>query len=91
MKALVTGLNAFLNAFVTKEDRFHQESHLQDVVLECARFGYVVFSQPAEFLWQFKSEGEGEIVVCPGLEKTSNNHGVDCTPEIVATPELQKI
>lgn len=92
-KELVTALNTFLEPFVPKEGRSEQETHLLDVVVECAKFGYTVFSQPAEFLWQFKAEKEvgTYVVVCPGLDKISDNYGVSCQPAVVVAPELHQI
>lgn len=76
-----------------KEGRTEQGNHLQDVVMECARFGYAVFSQPAEFTWQFYAEKEAGtyLVICPGLEKVSDNHGVSCRPAVVVAPKIYKI
>lgn len=89
----MAALNSFLKSFVPKEGRHEQESHLQDVVIECAKFGYVVFSQPAELIWQFKAGKEAEmyIVTCPGLEKVSDNYGVSCEPAVVVAPELHEM
>lgn len=92
-KILVASLNRFLEAFVPKEGRCEQENHLREVVIECARFGYTVFSQPAEIAWKFEAErGAGTyIVTCPGLEKVTDHHGISCVPATIVAPELQKI
>lgn len=81
-----------------KEGRAEQENHLQEVVLECAKFGYIVFSQPAEMIWQFQFRAEEEtagdayIVTCPGLDRISEHSGASCDkPAVVVAPELQKI
>ncbi|ROW09572.1 hypothetical protein VMCG_02512 [Cytospora schulzeri] len=66
---LVAAMNNFLGAFVDEQSKYHQESHLQDVVLECARFGYMILSQPAEMEWRFDTGNAEELVLCPGLEK----------------------
>jgi hypothetical protein len=78
---LLTGsLNNFLKVFVKpgREDR--QASHLQEVIIECARVGYVLFSHPVD--WKFIFEGTStvevnthSVVVCPGLEKCSDRDG----------------
>lgn len=90
---LVAALNTFLGAFVPKEGRQEQENHLQGVVIECAKFGYAIMSQPAEFIWQFNAEREvgTYIVTCPGLEKVSDHYGVSFEPVVVVAPELHKI
>lgn len=84
-------LSKALEAFMTKEDPAHREEHLLQVVLECAKLGYIIFSQPAEYSYDFVSTDENEVVICPGLRKTSDGHGVRCKPERVAAPEKQMI
>lgn len=91
VRQLVTEVNKFLGAFVADKNRQHQEDHLQDVVLECAKLGYAIFSQPAEFTWDFGSEGGRDIVLCPGLVKVSDSHGVRCQPEMTITPEVHRV
>lgn len=44
---IVTALNDALGAFVDRKTRVRQEGHLLEVVLERAKLGYMVFSQPA--------------------------------------------
>lgn len=92
-KNLIASLNKFLEAFVPKEGRQEQENHLQDVVIECAKFGYIIFSQPAEIAWQFEADKEAGtyIVTCPGLEKVRDQYGVSCARAVIVAPELQKI
>lgn len=130
--ALVASLDGFLGPFVVRAQE-QQRSHLQAVALECAKFGYNVFSQPAEFVWRFgmtvendteesKSEKEEdkeeevvgeaekdekmdtdeedeteekkkvmmEIVVCPGLDKVTDERGNRCDPETIVAPEIYK-
>lgn len=89
-KELATALNMFLGAFVDGTSRDDQENHLQGVAVECAKFGYVIFSQPAEFAWTFKTRPEEGIVVCPGLDKVTDDQGLRCTPDTVSTPEIEK-
>lgn len=88
---LVAAMNKFLGVFVDEQNRDYQEAHLQDIALECAKFGYVIFSQPAEFVWEFEAEVEKEIVVCPGLVKMTDNQGIKCAPVTVVTPEIQQV
>lgn len=89
-KELVTALNKFLSIFVDDKTLNEQESHLQGVAVECAKFGYVIFSQPAEFAWKFEAEGDKEIVLCPGLEKVTDDQGLRCTPDTLSAPEVDK-
>ncbi|PTB60040.1 hypothetical protein M431DRAFT_103190 [Trichoderma harzianum CBS 226.95] len=83
---LVTNsLNNFLNAFVIPGQNSQQASHLQEVVIECAKLGYVLFSHPVD--WKFIFEESGTIVadanvvvICPGLEKCSDRDGNPLRP-----------
>lgn len=88
---LVAAMNRFLGAFVDEQARYHQECHLQDVALECARFGYMILSQPAELEWRFETGNAEEFVLCPGLEKVSDSRGVGCTPEVICPPEVHRV
>lgn len=92
-KDLVAELNIFLGAFINEQSQKHQKCHLQDVILECARFGYVVLSQPAEMGWIFDpgNDDAEELVVCPGLEKVSDSQGVGCAPEVICPPEVHRV
>lgn len=88
---LVAAMNGFLGAFVDEQNKSHQESHLQDVVLECARFGYTILSQPAETEWRFDTGNAEELVLCPGLEKVSDSQGLRCSPEVICPPEVHRV
>lgn len=73
------------------KDRADQEKHLMGVVLECTKLGYMVLSQPAEYVYDFVSPDEKEVVVCPGLQKVSDDYGVECQPETVVAPERHTV
>ncbi|KAI0016116.1 hypothetical protein F4780DRAFT_773103 [Xylariomycetidae sp. FL0641] len=76
--ALAMALNSFLEPFVTgdREGRYEQENHLREVIVECATFGYLLFSQPAEYRFVFGGTGkQNTIVVCPGLDKVTDEDG----------------
>lgn len=90
-KELVAALNTFLGAFVGEQDLSGQEAHLQDVAVECAKFGYLIFSQLAEFAWKFGTDTDKQIVVCPGLDKVTDDQGRRISPESVAAPEISKL
>ncbi|KAK7748523.1 hypothetical protein SLS53_000542 [Cytospora paraplurivora] len=66
---LAVAMNNFLEACVEERNVYFQESHLHDVVLECAKLGYMVFSHPEELAWKFDSGIADKLVLCPGLEK----------------------
>lgn len=84
-------MDGLLGAFVDKEAKYNQESHLQDVVLECAKFGYIVLSQPAELEWKLDTGDAEELVLCPGLEKVSDNQGAKCKAEVICPPEVYRV
>ncbi|RMJ12117.1 hypothetical protein CDV36_008229 [Fusarium kuroshium] len=64
--ALTTRLNAFLHHFVGTSHSA-QTDHLQAVIVECTKLGYVILSQPQD--WRFVFEKGNSVVVCPGLDK----------------------
>lgn len=85
-QALVRELNGFLG-FFAKPDGTEQAAHLQAVVMECTRFGYMLFSQPAEFKFNFNAgQTVGLIVVCPGLDKVADEQGNPISPPQVLVP-----
>ncbi|UNI23979.1 hypothetical protein JDV02_009764 [Purpureocillium takamizusanense] len=82
--SLVSSLNAFLSNFVKKDSGawLAQMSHLEAVIMECTKLGYVLFSHPSE--WRVvteedraKARGEKRValVVEAGLEKLSDRDG----------------
>ncbi|KAI1435511.1 hypothetical protein GGR50DRAFT_686965 [Xylaria sp. CBS 124048] len=84
-QSLTLVLNRFLQPFVSsdREERYEQENHLREVIVECATFGYVLFSQAAEYRFLFDGNGGGggggnTIVVCPGLDKLIDGEGRRC-------------
>lgn len=84
---LVNALNIFLSPFKLDDPRSResQTRHLEGVIGECAKFGYILFSHPCEWRFTFRrssSERNG-IVVMPGLEKLSNRDG-----DLYDTPKL---
>ncbi|KAJ4227931.1 hypothetical protein NW759_004020 [Fusarium solani] len=64
--ALTTRLNGFLHHFVGTSHSA-QTDHLQAVIVECTKLGYVILSQPQD--WRFVFEKGNSVVVCPGLDK----------------------
>lgn len=83
---LVTNsLNNFLSAFVIPGQNSQQASHLQEVAIECAKLGYVLFSHPVDWKFIFeepgiRAAGADTVVICPGLEKCSDRDGNPCRP-----------
>lgn len=81
---LARELNRFLDAFLARGRE--QETHLRQVLAECARFGYLLFSQRAEYQFNCDRQGGG-IVVCPGLERVSDGEGRRLSkPHVLAAP-----
>ncbi|KAK7946351.1 uncharacterized protein PG986_010672 [Apiospora aurea] len=84
---LARELNRFLHAFASRSSE--QETHLRQVLAECARFGYLLFSQRAEYRFNYDRAGRegGVIVVCPGLERVSDGEGRKLSkPQVLAAP-----
>lgn len=50
---IVGALSSALGAFVDKTNLADQEKQLLGVVLECTKLNYIVFSQPAEYVYDF--------------------------------------
>lgn len=46
---LADALDTFLDYFVDENNLFQQKTHLEAVITECAKFGYVLLSQPHEW------------------------------------------
>ncbi|CAI4219404.1 unnamed protein product [Parascedosporium putredinis] len=59
------------------EGRLQQVEHLKAVILEIAKLGYIILSQPSE--WEFSHRedlrGQGTFVFSPGLAKTRDREG----------------
>ncbi|KAK5999196.1 hypothetical protein PT974_01587 [Cladobotryum mycophilum] len=94
-QALTNALNTFLHRFIAQEKRSRQANHLQEVIVECAKLGYVLLSHPVD--WKFVFEGGSSqaaeartVVVCPGLEKLSDRDGTPYRPprRIAAPAEI---
>ncbi|CAJ2506692.1 Uu.00g078780.m01.CDS01 [Anthostomella pinea] len=93
---LAVALNTFLGAFAAgdREDRYEQENHLREVIVECVTLGYLLFSQPSEYRFRFDSGGrQNVIVVCPGLEKVSDEDGrrYPSTGHSIVAPMVENI
>lgn len=93
---LTVALNRFLEPFVSsdREERYEQENDLREVIAECATFGYVLFSQPAEYRFRFESSEElSTIVVCPGLDKVIDEKGCRYKPPVpqIAAPVAEHV
>ncbi|KAL6406863.1 hypothetical protein AUP68_09673 [Ilyonectria robusta] len=91
--ALANALNTFLHHFVASDE---QTSHLQAVIIECTKLGYVLLSQPSD--WQFVFETDGAstrkqpVVVCAGLEKLGHGDGTRySSPRRVVEPLVTSV
>lgn len=90
-RELVAALNKITAPFIDERASYQQESHLQDVIIECARFGHVIFSQPEEYRLNFETGlGKHEIVAHPGLDKVSDENGTPYNPpRSIAGPVIE--
>jgi hypothetical protein len=70
--ALSVAVAACLQVFVSQGDEAAATEHLQLVAMECAEFGYVLFSHPADWSPIYTAGGGQDIVVCPGLGKVGS-------------------
>ncbi|KAH6955116.1 hypothetical protein DER45DRAFT_329865 [Fusarium avenaceum] len=92
--ALSNELNTFLQLFVVQDSasQRNQTKHLQDVIIECTKLGYIVLSQPSDWGFVFSNDRSMDksrrIVMCPGLEKLGHTDGTRYRlPMEVAAPE----
>ncbi|RKU45012.1 hypothetical protein DL546_003492 [Coniochaeta pulveracea] len=78
-KLLANTLDTFLIPFVHADHaagRYQQKSHLEAIILEVAKFGYTLLSQPSEWRFVYTTGSPGRAaVVCPGLVKVSDRDG----------------
>lgn len=101
---LLSALNKVLAPVVPMDQARNQQqqTHLRAVVLECARFGYMLLSQPnewhldygeAELLASANAGDAGLVVItCPGLQKLGGRDGVRYpVPLQVVVPVLCRI
>lgn len=95
---LTAALETFLRPFVhTDQTRMEmQREHLQAVILEFAKFGWLVMSQPGD--WHFKyGQGRGNsgvrmLVIFPGLDKLSGKDGkLYQSPHQVVAPVVTQV
>ncbi|VUC31021.1 unnamed protein product [Clonostachys rosea] len=86
--ALTNALNTFLGSFVSSSsDDAGQREHLQLVIIECTKLGYVLFSHPSDWQFVHAAGRGGAVVVCAGLEKLSQRGGAPYkTPKVVVAP-----
>ncbi|KAM5376422.1 hypothetical protein ACJZ2D_005476 [Fusarium nematophilum] len=92
---LASALNTVLHHFVPSEPGQceAQTEHLKDVILEFAKFGYVLLSQGSDWRFTYETSTAGEsqraVVVCAGLEKLSHRDGRRYgSPQLVEAPRV---
>jgi len=68
---LSDALNSFLHHFVAQNEasRNAQVDHLEGIIIECTKLGYVLLSQPRDWRFVFESGSHDTWVVCAGLDK----------------------
>ncbi|KAI1465114.1 uncharacterized protein F4812DRAFT_132643 [Daldinia caldariorum] len=93
---LAETLNAFLEPFVAgdRDDRYEQENHLREVIVECATFGYLLLSQPSEYQFRFDDGGNSnQITVFPGVDRISDEdgHRNPSLAQTIARPRIESV
>lgn len=93
---LAVALNTFLESFIVAvdhESHYEQENHLREVIVECATFGYLLFSQPSEFRFQFDNDRKHDgLVISPGLERVTDERGRRLpAPQRLVAPVIQDL
>lgn len=97
VRKLAAALDRFLAVFVGRQKSAQQQSHLHDLLMECAKFGYLLLSQPGEFSLRQAAEDQpgqnkGHLVMCPGLVKTGNEQGEAYNPSrTLLAPAMEQI
>lgn len=68
-------VDAFLRPCVAKDsDHDKRLFNLEEIMKRSARFGFLLFSQPSSFQFDWSDTGSG-LVVFPGLLKVSDENG----------------
>ncbi|KAM3503824.1 hypothetical protein MY10362_003938 [Beauveria mimosiformis] len=86
---LAESLNTFLRFFVDKQYQQQQVDHLQAVIEECAKLGYMLFSHPCDWAFIFEPGPVrgGVVVVEAGLRKVVDRDMAP-TSSLGAFPQL---
>ena len=74
-RRLAISLARCLDAFVEGSNRQAQTSHMEQVVMECTKFGYLIFSQPGQLRYEFTTNSPQELVTHPGLSAVRDETG----------------
>jgi hypothetical protein len=94
---LASALDTFLGAFVFGDDESRQEqkNHLEEVIVEVARLGYILLSQPSDLRFvhvQGRKPADIMAVVCAGLDKVTMRDGTPLDgPRVVLAPTLVQV
>lgn len=94
---LASALDTFLGPFVLsdEESRLQQKEHLEEMIVEVARFGYVLLSQPGDLQFvhvQGRKSADMMAVVCAGLDKVTTRDGTPLDrPRPVLAPMLVQV
>ncbi|KAK7439287.1 hypothetical protein Landi51_11264 [Colletotrichum acutatum] len=95
---LVAALHSFLQPFLLADQARQKEQtdHLQAVISECARFGWLIMSQPSNwhFTYGLSQENSGirMLVIFPGLDKLGGKDGkMYRSPHQIVAPVVAQI
>ncbi|KAH6886259.1 hypothetical protein B0T10DRAFT_539307 [Thelonectria olida] len=93
IQGLAAALNTAIGHFIDPAQRAGQMENLQAVLLDVAKFGYVLLSQPTDwgFVYEANHGREFVLVLRPGLQKLSHRDGrpYSSPPLVVAPDEAQ--
>ncbi|SPJ84069.1 uncharacterized protein FTOL_10585 [Fusarium torulosum] len=95
---LASALNTVLYHFVSSDPgkRQAQTEHLEGVMMEFAKFGHILLSQPSDWrlIYDTSTAGVGQrsVIVCAGLEKMSHRDGRPYgSPQLVEAPRVIQV
>jgi hypothetical protein len=78
----------FLSPLTNNANHESRLRNLEEVMKRAARLGWILFSQPSEFSFDWTGDGEG-LVVFPALLQIADENGrVLRTPRVLASKEV---
>jgi hypothetical protein len=66
--------NSFLAPYTNGQDEETRLRNLEEIMKRAARFGFLLFSQPASFRFDWSANGAG-VVAFPGLVQVTDDSG----------------
>ena len=78
IQELVRALDSILRPYASVQSSSERPQHLEELVKRGARFGYMLFSQPTDWTFDWNdphARQSGNIVVYPALVQTGDDQG----------------